>query len=470
MQNRHYPRTANRYFQAAYALAGILLLGLRANAQPIQPEVLFKFSGAPQSPDGMYPHAGLTLGADGNLYGTTGGGFGSGNYGTVFRFETNGTLTTLVSFDGTSGVYPLGGLTRGNDGNFYGTTQRGGTYANGATAFQLTTNATFTTLVSFGFDDGDYPFAAMTLGNDGNFYGTTSEGGNPYFDGTIFKLTPDGALTTLVVFNGTNGGSPYSALTLGNDGNFYGTTSQGGTGNNGLGGTIFRFTANGDLITLVSFNGTNGALPYARLTLGGDGNFYGTTYFGGTGGSSAYGGTVFKMTTDGQLTTLVSFAGTNGAYPFAGLTLGNDGNFYGTTTVRNSTVDTNNSGTIFAVTTNGALITLASFPFTNSVDATGDLTIGSDGNFYGTSEFGGDGYGLVYRLKHGAYIKSCRMMTNGFQVNVINVGGSGMVVLESSTDLNAWTPIQTNGPSPAQQFLDSSAGSRPMQFYRVLQH
>jgi uncharacterized repeat protein (TIGR03803 family) len=127
-------------------------------------------------------------------------------------------------------------------------------------------------------------------------------------------------LQTLCSFNGSNGRNPYAALTLGSDGNFYGTTYSGGSSSSSA-GTLFKVTTNGTLTTLVSFDGSNGANPYAALTLGSDGNFYGTTYSGG-----GY-GTVFKVTTNGTLTTLVSFNGSNGDNPYAALTLGSDGNF-----------------------------------------------------------------------------------------------------------------------------------------------
>jgi uncharacterized repeat protein (TIGR03803 family) len=174
------------------------------------------------------------------------------------------------------------------------------------------------TLGLFNFTNGAEPVAALMLGNDGNFYGTTQQGGitnstYTYGMGTVFQMTTNGTLTTLVSFNSTNGATPYAALTLGNDGNFYGTTFWGGITNStysrGM-GTVFKMTTNGTLTTLVSFNGTNGGFPEAALTLGSDGNFYGTTYEGGTNDVSDGGmGTVFKMTTNGTLTTLLSFNG-----------------------------------------------------------------------------------------------------------------------------------------------------------------
>src|SRR5208283_2798495 len=207
--------------------------------------------------NGMFPQAGLTLGNDGNFYGTTSQG-GSNGYGTVFNVTTNGVLTTLVSFGDTNGISPQAALTLGADGNFYGTTS-------GGTVYKVTTNGMLTTLASFATTNGAWPLAALTLDNDGNFYGTTIDGGNtnfmfPFGMGTVFRVTTNGTLTTLVYFAYTNGANPWGALTLGTDGNFYGTTDAGGNTNidNVWGaGTVFKVTANGVLTTLVSFGETN---------------------------------------------------------------------------------------------------------------------------------------------------------------------------------------------------------------------
>ena len=142
-------------------------------------------------------------------------------------------------------------------------------------------------LYSFNGFDGGFPSAGLALGPDGNFYGTTAYGGT-YDDGMVFRLTTNGALTTLLSFNNSNGSHPYAALILGKDGNFYGTTSEGGTGGSG---TVFRMTTNGALTTLASFNySLTGGYPYAALVQGADGNFYGTTTEGGTYSD----GTVFR--------------------------------------------------------------------------------------------------------------------------------------------------------------------------------
>jgi uncharacterized repeat protein (TIGR03803 family) len=349
-----------------------------ASAQTLQ--TLVSFNGTA----GSEPNGAVTLGADGNFYGMTALG-GSSNDGVVFKMTANGKLTILTNFNGANGANPQGALTPGTDGNFYGAAQYGGTGS--GIIFKVTTNGTLTVLYSFtGGSDGSVPLGSLTPGTDGNFYGTTDFGGSSN-DGVVFKVTTNGTMTTLVSFNGANGAGPWAALTPGTDGNFYGTTSEGGSSNYGV---VFKVTTNGTLTALVSFNGANGAYPLGSLTLGADGNFYGTTQLGGSSGD----GTVFKVTTNGTLTTLVNFNGTDGAGPRAGLTLGIDGNFYGTTQGGGSSGD----GTVFQVTPNGVLTTLVSFNGANGNGPfAGSLTLGTDGNFYGTTQLGGSsGNGTVF--------------------------------------------------------------------------
>ena len=251
--------------------------------------------------------------------------------------------------------------------------------------FKITFNGEITSLYSFtDGNDGGYPFGSPVQGTDGNFYGTTTEGGWNNA-GTVFKITTNGVFTTLYSFSGGDDGYlPFAGLVQGNDGNFYGTTCFGGTygtgvAGDGLGyGTVFTITTNGTLTTLASFNGTNGAAPLAGLIQGTDGNFYGTTFAGGQGlsvpwpnflnfGVSGGGypvpngaGTVFMMTTNGAITTLADFQGPNGSGPTAALLQGNDGNFYGTTyyggtntpLATNGFFGTNGFGTIFRLTVN----------------------------------------------------------------------------------------------------------------------
>lgn len=307
-----------------------------ASGRALQPEVLYTFQVGARG-----PRTSLVEGSDGNFYGTTEGGAfeGAGGYsvrkrypGTVFRVTTNGVLTVVNSFRYGGGP---NGLVIGRDDHFYSTTESGGSSGYG-TVSQVTTNGVLTTLVSFGATNGLAPNAGLLLGSDGNFYGTTKQGGSGYVNGsnprygTVFQVTTNGVLTSLTSFTGTNGSHP-NELVLGRDGDLYGTTVVGGTSNLG---TVFRVTTGGVLTSLASFTGSNGAHPQARLVLGNDGNLYGTTTGGGKsnvdGTGSSY-GTVFKVTTNGVLTSLVSFIYDNGRDPRAGLVLGSDGAFYGTT-------------------------------------------------------------------------------------------------------------------------------------------
>ncbi|MGD0412956.1 MAG: choice-of-anchor tandem repeat GloVer-containing protein, partial [Verrucomicrobiota bacterium] len=367
---------------------------------PTPMSVLYSFNG----PDGGFASSGLALGADGNFYGTTEYGGTQGD-GTVFRMTTNGTLATLFCFGNTNGSSPSGALIQGADGNFYGTTEYGGTHGDG-TVFRMTTNGALTTLASFNYSvTGGYPSSALLQGADGNFYGTTAEGGI-YYDGTVFKMTPNGALTALLSFDGTNGSYPYGALVQEADGNFYGATSEGGGTTGSSYGTVFRLTVYGALTTLHTFDYYDGGSPRAGLAQGADGNLYGTTSEGGPNGY----GTVFKMTTNGALTTLYSFDDSDGYSPCAALIQGADGNFYGTTEFGGSYFNGSEvlaaNGTVFKISTNGALTTLLCLEGANGDSPQGALVQGADGNFYGTTTYGGVGFngssdsgnGIVFRV------------------------------------------------------------------------
>ncbi len=371
---------------------------------------LVEFTGTASGYIGKYPYVGLVQGSDGNFYGTTHEGGASGA-GTVFKLTPGGVLTTLVEFTGTvgsnKGLYPYASLMQGSDGNFYGTTLMGG--ASGAgTVFKLTSGGVLTTLVEFtgtvlGSKTGCFPYAGLVQDGDGNFYGTTKQGGAGDW-GTVFKLTPGGVLTMLVEFTGTASGNigknPYAGLVQDSDGNFYGTTRQGGVSECG---TIFKLTSGGVLTTLIEFTGAaasnKGRYPYASLVRGSDGNFYGTTRQGGASDR----GTVFKLTPGGVLTTLVEFTGTvsshKGKYPYAGLVQGGDGNFYGTTSLGGAS----DMGTVFKLTPDGELTTLVEFTGTASgylgKYPHGSLVQDLDGNFYGTTEYGGaSDKGTVFML------------------------------------------------------------------------
>jgi uncharacterized repeat protein (TIGR03803 family) len=310
----------------------------------------------------------------------------------------------------------FGNLVLGSDGCFYGTTDNGGSSGNG-TVFKVTTNGTLTTLVSFGYTNGSSP-NGLTVGNDGNFYGTTYWGGASGY-GTVFEITPNGGLTSLNSFTTDYAGRhPQGTLVQGSDGNLYGTT-QYGPGDYGV-GTIFKVTTNGTLTTLVDVSTNNGRYLNAGLTLGNDGYFYGTTW---GGGANSF-GNIFKVTTDGALTTIASFNNDNGSHPEAALALGSAGYFYGTANEGGS----NNHGTVFQVTTNGTLTALVSFDTANGANPTAGLTVGNDGNFYGTTQWGGSsGAGTVFQVTTNGTLGTLVSFanTNGSRPNCLTVGNDG---------------------------------------------
>ena len=346
------------------------------------------------------PRAELVQGSDGNFYGTTAFGGTGGENGTVFAITPAGVFAILHSFQGLDGALPWSSLVQGRDGLFYGTAQGGGTNGDFGTVFQIATNGDFTVLHYFGGSDGRYPQAPLRQDADGNFYGTTAFGGTNGDQGTVFKITPKGLFTSLFSFSGTNGRRPVAGLIQASDGNFYGTTAEGGLTYEGPGvlgqGTVFRMTPEGALTPLFSFSGPDGSGPTAGLVETSDGSFYGTTQGGGANGDN---GTVFKITPGAGLSTLYSFAGPDGNYPVAGLTRGADGNFYGTTSGDRSFAGTNTFGTIFRITPEGRLTTLYSFNGTDGASPVAGLVPGNDGNFYGTTFEGGPGDGgTLFRL------------------------------------------------------------------------
>jgi uncharacterized repeat protein (TIGR03803 family) len=389
----------------ACRMAGAVLLLCAATAIGAQAQTFewVNFDGA----DGTSPGASLVQGPDGRAYGTTvyGGARGSGS---VFRITREGTLTTLYNFCASDncvdGAAPIAGLVLGTDGSFYSTTQDGGDNGFG-TVFKITPTGTLTNLHSFDLSDGAAPAQGLVQATDGDFYGTTLRGGVvndtcPMGCGTIFKITPEGTLTTLHSFNSIDGANPqYGALIQAVDGNFYGTTAEGG--DNGNYGTVFKITRDGILTTLHSFDSIDGASPGGWLVQATDGTFYGTTAAGGISTCVPYGcGTVFKITPGGALTTLYSFCiqsnCTDGEIPEAGLVLATDGSLYGTTARGGA-----NSlyGTVFKIGQGGALTTLHSFNSTDGAVPIGGLVQATNGTFYGTTYLDGtNGDGTAFRL------------------------------------------------------------------------
>lgn len=365
---------------------------------------LMQFNGT----NGGWNSSALVQGGNGNLWGST-GSFGRYGFGTLFEIAPKGQLTDVHDFCSpttcTDGTNPNAPLLLAGDGNFYGTTNGGPGDSTGGTVFRITPSGQIVTLYTFcslaNCADGLGP-SGLVQGRNGNLYGTTSGGGAAAncvtgSCGTIFEVTLTGTLTTLYNFctqtNCNDGYAPTSVI-LGTDGNFYGTASQGGLNN---AGTFFAMNSSGQLSVQHQFNpSADGSIP-SNLVQGNDGNFYGTTRGGGPFGNN---GTVFQLTSLGQINVLHNFCAvtscSDGQQPQQGLILGTDGNFYGTTASGGANQNCGAShgcGTVFEITPTGQLTTLHSFCAQSGCPdgsaPMAPLVQRTDGSFYGTTFAGG---------------------------------------------------------------------------------
>ncbi|HTS35492.1 MAG TPA: choice-of-anchor tandem repeat GloVer-containing protein [Candidatus Solibacter sp.] len=382
--------------------------------------------------------------------------------GTVFEITPSGVLTTLYKFcaasNCTDGEFPVGGLVLGSNGSFYGTTQGGGTNGRG-TVFEVTPTGKLSTLYNFcqaaNCGDGFHPAATLVAGFDGNFYGQTNEGGATGF-GTAFRISPSGTLKTLYSYcPQTDCANVDSAiqdpLIQGVDGNLYGMTAYGGAGN----GTMFVISPAGVLANLHDFcslaNCTDGQNPEGGLILGADGNFYGSTINGGANGT---GGTIFEITPGGVFTTLYSFCWlpscSDGEFPYGGVLQANDGNFYGTTFG-------GGGGTVFQFTPSGVLTTLHNFceltGCTDGANAVSPLVQGTSGVVYGTTEDGGNltacsgGCGTIFSLSLGL---------KPFVKTVPGFGKVGASVTILGNNLKAATAVSFNGTAATFKLVSNT--------------
>jgi uncharacterized repeat protein (TIGR03803 family) len=407
--------------------------------------VLYTFTGAA---DGGGPEAGVILDSAGNLYGTTPNG-GSAGAGLVYKLDTAGHETVLYNFTGgVDGANPIAGVIRDSNGNLYGTTQSGGaaSFDYQGVVYKLDTTGHETVLYTFtGGSDGGQTQAGLILDSTGDLFGTATGGGsNP---GAVFKVDAAGHATMLYTFTGgADGSHPYAGVVLDSAGNLYGTTAYGGPAN---GGVVFKLDTSGRETVLYGFPGAaDGSYPSAGLIRDSAGNFYGTTSAGGTSGwgtvykldatghetvlytftggadgggpnsgvirdssgnlygTAVYGGTadygvVYKVDTSGQETVLYSFTGgADGSNPLSGVIRDSAGNLYGTNSWRGS----GSAGVVYVLRTTGRLTVL--YTFTGGADGaypSAGLIRDSAGNFYGTTPAGGAGagwagYGVVYKL------------------------------------------------------------------------
>ncbi len=386
---------------------------------------LFAFSGQTSpSNNGYRPGTPLVIDAAGNLYGSTyfGGNDFSPNvnnhfgWGTLFKYSAAGQFSVLYEFSGPDGANPIGGQLLDSQGNLWGTTWQGGAGWN-------------PTLGGFGL-------------------------------GTVFKMNPSGGtLSNPVLFQTSNGGGNISGgMASDGQGNYYGTTYEGGA--NGF-GSIFRYnSATGQLKTLFNFNrNPNGSLPSANVTLDGKGDLYGTTYQGGSHSSASNFccGTVWKYSlASGALTTLVNFDGdtapADGYAPMGGVTLDSNGNLYGTTIYGG----VNGDGTAYEYSSSGVLSTLVTFSGPNGSNPEGNLVFDSTGNLFGITNQGGtSGYGTVYKLTPSSGGCGVTVSTLTFNPTTISNGGTsrGRVTL--------------SGPAPAGGAVVGLGSDNPAVFPHV---
>jgi len=291
--------------------------------------VLHSFGGGS---DGCDPVASLIHDASGNLYGTTAGGDNS-DYGTVFKLDTTGKETVLHKFSGSAdGAYPFGGLIMDRRGTLYGTTSSGGS-SNQGTVYKVDASGSAKVLHNFaGVPDGAFPYyGSLLMDKSGNLYGVTESGGdaqctNGYGCGTVFKVSKTGKETVLYSFTGElDACFPYGTLVNDSKGNLYGTTLGCGYG------TVYKLSKRGILTVLHDFKctaGGDGCYPYAGVIRDKKGNLYGDTVSGGTAGGA---GAAYELSRNGTMTLLHSFTGSDGQSPYGGVIRDKNGNFYGTT-------------------------------------------------------------------------------------------------------------------------------------------
>jgi uncharacterized repeat protein (TIGR03803 family) len=378
------------------------------------------------------------------------------------------SMTTLYSFSGWSdGMTPLAPLARGSDGNFYGTTSTEGTAtANGqtigpgaGTIFSITPAGQLTTLYVLrgmaATTDGIAPNTRLAQDSAGNFYGATQYQGpskSPCTDcGTVFKLASDGTETVLrsftdSVYTGTSQSAHANELVVGGDGYLYGTAAYGNSSSAtdpGC-GSVYRMTTNGviDGNWGFTFGSTpdDGCSPVAGLVRGSDGNFYGTTTKSPPGASTSYGGTIFKITPDGHLTTLFRFTNlSDGTLPQGKLIEGADGSLYGTTTYGGAY----HVGGIFKITPDGVFTSLYSFVAYEGYYPAGDITFGSDGNIYGTTAF------TIFRLTTDGMLTQLWYDSTNGDMSALAPGDNGDFFLTTKTG-------GANGDGTVSRFVPES--------------
>jgi uncharacterized repeat protein (TIGR03803 family) len=437
-------RKTQRFLFLVAFVAAALTFSLTVLAQAQTVTTLATFNGV----DGYGPFASVVQATDGNFYGTTDSGGSVFQEGTFFRVTPGGKLTDLYNFcsqpNCADGAFLASVPILGSDGNLYGVAGGGGNSTDAGTVYRMTLGGKLTIVYAFcpalPCTDGAGP-TGLVQGEGGNFYGSTSVTANSYggYGGTIFSMSPGGELKVLHTFcshvNCMDGDLSLYPPILGSDGNLYGVTYFGG---NQEGGVLWEVTAAGAYKVLYNFCGKSGGCKSANpFTVVRDfnGDFFGTTASGGGNNS----GVVFEITSTGKYIDLHDFDSGNGpTWPYTGLTLANDGNLYG---VSGGGIE--NGGFIFEITlADGSFKNL--YVFNGPGDASeppGPLFQGTDGDLYGTTSYGpGSGDGMVFRLSNGL---------SPLVETVPTAGKVGKRILILGNNLTGTTSVTFNGV-PAQ--------------------
>ncbi len=402
----------------------------------------------------------LVQAPDGNFYGTVAGTSSS----PVFRITPAGTLTNLRGLPG-AGTDPQGGLVLATDGNLYGTTVSGGTYGLGTLFKVVPSQGYYQTIHSFNGSEGARPVYDLIQASDGFLYGVTMGGGWAFTNpSTIFRATTAGVVTALTNFIGA---APSDCVVQGPDGWLYGTTA--------VPASIYKVSTNGLFQTLAHFYDPPspplpgyGDRPMAGLTAGTDGYLYGTIGHP-LAPFTTSNGSVFRMSTNGEITTLVSFAGTNGSNPMTRLLLARDGSFYGLTTGGGP----NGIGTIFRVMTNGLLSTLADAEDASGGINTGPppLTQGRDGNIYGTGVVGwGTPTNIIFRLLPPPTITAASWSSGKVTLTWHSfTNGAYRIAYKNTLDAPSWiTQVSTINATGTSTSASDFPGIAPQRIYQVV--
>lgn len=424
------------------------------------------------NPAVVFPFEGGFFGST-QFGGDTTNGHCWGHGGTIYSFNLTGQLTTRAVFQYPDERYPNALLARQTDGTIWGSTAKGGTGDRG-TIFKLTTNDQLVVVADFGSTPGYESGDGLTLGADGDLYGTTMYGGGgPYFgSGTIFKVASNSTIVTLHQFQLSDGHGP---VLSGADrfGNLYGITTGGGPTNENFRfgmGTVFQISTNGTFTNLVIFNGTNGYYPFVGLTVDDDGTIFGCTVLGGDefDGINLSKGTLFRISTNKVFSTLHNFSGgTDGGRPYTIMAIGRDGKLYGCTGIGGAF----GYGTLFAITKEGSLTNVYSFTLGQRIIC---LSFGSDGCLYAVNQVydfpaASRGYILRFSIPMSPVIRSLQKTGGGIELSWHSVAGQSYQ-LQYTDSLNSTNWIDTGSPTLATNGIaiaTDPANLASQRYYRV---